>query len=140
MNESLPTVVIPAPEYFCNLAIFPAPSTIHNAPKFFLLKNVADVPIHQIGSVVAKYVPGSIYCLLPSVEKNNGTITVYKNKPSFLDSYTYCLEINGHGVDILNCKPHQTPAYSCKEKCSGCFISHFPSPNMVLCKWNKKKA
>ena len=138
MNESLPTVVIPAPDYFCNLAIFPAPSTIHDAPKFFLLKNMADVPSPQIGSVVAKYVEGSIYCLFPSFEKSNGTMTVYKNKPKFLDSYTHCLEINEHSVDFLNCKPCKTPASGYNAKCSGCFISHFPSPNTTQCKWKKK--
>ena len=143
MVESAPTVIIPTPEYFCNLAVFPAPSNINDAPKFFLMKNKAEVPIHQIGSLKAKLFPGSVYCLLPSKGKNCGSITVYKTKPTFLDSYTYCLEINAKCVEFLHCETHQPkpfPDSSYHEKCSGCLISHFPSPNTSLCRWNKRKS
>ena len=139
MDESLPTVIIPTPEHYCNLVVFPAPSSILHAPKFFLMKNKADVPKHKIGSVRVKYVPGSIYCLLPSTEKNHGEISMYRSKPGFLDSFTYCLEIKEDCVDFVNCKPYQPPSSSSAEKCSKCFISHFPSPNTLHCRLNKRR-
>ena len=142
MAESVSTVVIPAPEYFCNLVVFPAPSTVKDAPKFILMKNKADVPNHRIGSLEAKFFPGSVYCLLPSTEKNHGSISVYSIKPSFLDLYTYCQEINIKCVDFINCendlpKPSSDSSYN--GKCSGCFISHFPFPNTSHCKFDKKR-
>ena len=140
MVESVTTVVIPAPEYFCNLVVFPAPPTINDAAKFVLMKNEAEVPKYHFGSVEAKFLPGSVYCLLPSTERNHGIISVYNTKPSFLDSYTYCQEINPKSVDFLKCEADQPKASSCNEKCSGCFISHFPSPNTSRCKWNKKNS
>ena len=98
MKNSLPSVVIPAPEYFSNVVIFPAPATLHDAPKFYLMKNFPDVPKYQIGSLKVILYPGSVYCLLPSDDKNKGSVSVYQYKPSFLDSYTYCLEINPKSV------------------------------------------
>ena len=148
MEESLPTIVIPAPEYFCNVVVFPDP-TVTDGPKVFLMKNNCDVLRYQIGSVKVKYIPGSVYCLLPSIEKNNGSVSVFETKPSFLDSYACFLQIDIKSIDFLDCSPdiatnhvQMTEASidsSSSDKCDGCFSSHFPSPSMSRCKWNKKK-
>ena len=142
MDESLSSIVIPAPEFFCNVAVFPAPTTC-DVPKFFLMRNNCDVPRYQIGSVKVKYIPGSVYCLLPSIEKNVGRVSVYGSKPSFLDSYAYCLQINIRSVDFLDFNhvkiTEASTDSSSSKKCEGCFNSHFPSPSMSKCKWNKKK-
>ena len=98
MENCVPSVVIPAPEYFCNVVVFPAPATLHDVPKFYLLENVPDVGKYQIGSLQVKLYPGSVYCLLPSNEKSKGSLSVYPYKPSFLDSFTYCVEINPKSV------------------------------------------
>lgn len=150
MEESLPSIVIPAPEYFCNVVVFPDP-TVTDEPKFFLMKNNCDVLRYQIGSVKVKYmyIPGSVYCLLPSVEKNTGSVSVYSSKPSFLDSYACYLQIDMNSVDFLDCSHEITASHvqmteslidsSSSDKCNGCFSSHFPSPCMSRCKWDKKK-
>ena len=144
----MPTVVIPAPENFCNLVVFPSTTSMKES-KFFLLKNKADVPQENIGNVKVEFVPGSIYCLLPSKEKSIGCVSVYESKPSFLDSYAYSLEINVKSVDFFNCKfddkikePNMNEAFETSkrsEKCERCFLSHFPSPNSLQCKYKKKK-
>ena len=146
MENTSPTVVIPATEYFCNVAVFPAPATISDVPKFYLLDNVADTPKYHIGNVEVKYYPGSVYCFLPSTEKNQGSVSVYKSKPSFLDSFTYCFEIDARSVNFLGNDSNKASfPDSSKEallgnfqKCAGCFSSHYPSPNTFSCKWNKK--
>ena len=148
MDDSLASIVIPAPEYFCNVVVFPAPTT-SDVPKLFLMKNKCDVPRYQVGSVKVKYIPDSVYCLLPSDEENAGKVSVYESKPRFLDSYAYCLQIDIRSVDFLDCN-HDIISNHVKmteasldsnssEKCDGCFISHFPSPSMSKCKWDKKK-
>ena len=165
MENRLPSVVIPSPEYFCNVVVFPAPATLHDVPKFCLLKNVPDIPKYQIGSLEVKLYPGSVYCLLPSKDKSKGSLSVYQYKPSFLDSYTYCQEINPKSVvfqdavkeeDSFTYNRRDASEGSCptsktdgsdvsypatgstaNSKCAGCFNSHFPSPNMSKCKWSR---
>ena len=160
MENRLPSVVIPAPDYFCNVVVFPAPATLHDVPKFYLLENVPDARKYKIGSLQVKLYPGSVYCLLPSNEKSQGSLSVYPYKPSFLDSFTYCVEINPNSVVLSttanegdsperdvsegSCPTkktdgatdlHQKTEFSDNAKCAGCSKSHFPSPNMSKCKW-----
>ena len=97
-----------------------------------------------------KFIPGSVYCLLPSSEKCQGSVTVYKSKPSFLDEFRFSLEFKVESMVFLNCSPENAAQQSKQtevshiesrfEKCRGCFISHFPSPNTSHCKWKKTKS
>ena len=94
MEKSHSNVSIPLPPYFANLAVFPSPSNECEESRFYLLKNTDTVPVHGLSCASVKYYPGSVYCFYPSDEENIGTVTVYTSKPSFLDEFTYCLEMN----------------------------------------------
>ena len=146
MDVPTPSVVLPAAAHFSSVAIFPAPTNTKSS--FFLMKNTVDVPL-DLGSLMVPYYPNSVYCLVPSSKENEGNVSVYKSKPKFLDEFIYCLEINPKCVEILNGKndnirsPEQDHKkfsdMSIPKKCCGCFDTHFPKPNTLLCKWNKER-
>ena len=139
MFDPVPSVSIPAFPYFCNVVVFPAPS---NESTFFIIKKSADVPDTILGKLTVEYVPGSVYCLLPSNEKSHGSVSVYNSRPSFLSEYNYCLEINVKSLDCnlaSNLNPFKKYEAVRSDKCTGCFVSHFPSPNTSLCKLKKAK-
>ena len=134
MFDHVRSLLIPAFSYFCNIVVFPAPD--NDDSKKFLLKTKADVPDEIFGNLKVEYVPGSVYCLIPSSEKSQGAVSVYKEKPDFLDGYSYCLEINPESVVFPNSSRSDSvedkiTATSTEEhvskRCSGCFVSHFPS-------------
>ena len=43
---------------------------------FYVLDNNVDFLTDQIGSIEVEYIPGMIYCFLPSMEKRQGSVTV----------------------------------------------------------------
>ena len=149
MVEPVPSVSIPSFPFYCDLVVFPSPYKENEESSFFLIKMTSDVPSEVTGHFVVEHIPGSIYCLLPSSEESKGRVSVHPSRPSFLDNYSYCLEINKKSMAFHNQKsgnadePVGISEKDAEERnykpCYGCFVSHFPSPNTVLCKWNKKR-
>ena len=148
---TVPTVVFPSIPGFTNLIVFPFSSSKKDESKFFLLKKSADVPWWFSEVWEVEYLPGFIYCLLPSNEETLG-VAVYTRKPNFLDDFSYCFEIdqkaimvkthNSEAVDEDKTEELSEDARSVEiisELCDGCFKTHFPRPNRSKCIWNKKK-
>ena len=145
-DDPLPSVSLPSFPYFCNVVVFPSTDISPDDTSFFILKNTADVPDKITGKMCVKYIPGSVYCLLPSDERCQGTVALYKTRPSFIDEYSYCLEINKQSIDFPSFttdepeKMSETDGHVKRsERCVRCFVSHFPSPNTLNCKWNRNK-
>ena len=146
MVEAVPSVSIPAFPYYCDLVVFPSPYKHIAESSFFLLKKTADVPTEITGNLFVEFIPGSVYCFLPSCEKSKGTVSVHESRPSFLDDYSYCLEISKKSIDFLSSESESIGKLNNSERaveernlkpCLGCFVYHFPRPNTFLCKWNK---
>ena len=87
MNKAMPTVKVPVPSYQCNLTVFPAPTCYKDKSLFYVLGNSEDFLTDQIGTMEIEYIPGMIYCFLPSMEKRQGSVSVYTAKPNFIDSF-----------------------------------------------------
>ena len=142
MEKSERMVSIPVPPNFANLVVFPAPSKESDESWFYLLKNTDSVPVHGLSNVSVRYIPGSVYCFLPSEDENKGKVSFYSQKPAFLDEFIYCLEINKKVIQFQD-KVSQ-PVFNPQAKvetdllrCATCFSSHFPRPNTILCKGTK---
>ena len=144
MDHQQPLVSIPFISYHCNLVVFPSPHKT-TVSRFFILSNSAATPECSDDKVTFDYIPGSVYCFLPSSEKTAGKITVLSGQPSFVHDFTfsYCLELNPQALVFINSEKNDTSKSPGSQveprKCTKCFISHFPSPNTVICKWNKNK-
>ena len=162
MKMSQKYLSVPLPPYFANLAVFPSPCEVSDESWFYLLKNSSTVPVYGLSTVSVKYIPGSVYCFFPSIDEDIGTVKYYSRKPSFLDDFTYCLEINklriqfpgqdegkavipkddeaeGYGLDGCNMKGEDGKGIKNDTSCKGCFKSHFPRPNTKLCKFGRQK-
>ena len=148
VGEPVPSIAIPAFPHFYNLVVFPSPVKESDGSRFFILKKSADVPEYSSKKWLVEFIPDSIYCLLPSAEREQGKVTVYKNRPQFLDQYSYCLEINNKTVALQKIKSEtaETTKSAKKENlilneepCKKCFVSHFPRPNKMSCKFSLKK-
>lgn len=143
MSEQMSKVAIPTIPYYYNLAIFPSPLKGSPESRFFILKKSADIPRSDGRKWLVDYIPGYIYCLLPSDEKTHGLQTVYDRRPQFLERYSYCLEIDRKEVIF----PNENVVSEDKSKaddtniapCKNCFVSHFPRPNKMSCKFAMKK-
>ena len=126
------------------MVVFPSPYQ-NNESVFFLLKNTAAIPDMITGNHSMEYVAGYVYCFLPSSEESKGKVSVFSSRPSFLDQFSYSLEINKQFIDIkkidtvLNAPGNKVDKPEISGKCAGCFVSYFPSPNTSICKWKKKK-
>ena len=144
MDHQQPLVSIPFIPYYCNLVVFPSPHKT-TVSRFFILSNSAATPECSDDKVTFDYIPGSVYCFLPSSEKAGGKITVLSGQPSFVHDFTfpYCLELNPQALVFISSEKKDTSKSPGSQveprKCIKCFISHFPSPNTVICKWNKNK-
>ena len=148
MVQSPEFVSIPLAPYFCDLVVFPLPNKKSQETFFCLMKNCDDMPVYGLGSVLVEYIPGSVYCFLPSVGENHGTVRVFRSKPNFLDTFTFCLEINRLAIDFLTGgydsiiktpkKEDKAEEIDKSTKCTTCFITHFPQPNTLTCRWKKK--
>jgi hypothetical protein len=144
MSQQVPSVAIPAIPFFHNLVVFPSPTSESNDSRFFLLKNVADVPMCSSEKMWVEYIPGSIYCFLPSTERNQGRVSVYESKPNFLDDFSYSLEINKNSIVFQNLKSEAEEVSTIEDEtvsveCRRCFVSHWPRPNKRLCKFGQDK-
>ena len=154
MEKPQCTASILLPPYFANLAVFPSPFNESEESRFYLLKNTDTVPVHGLSSVSVKYYPGSVYCFYPSDDENIGTVTVYSSKPSFLDEFSFCLEMNkqamefnvqetDHVVEMKGRDDVSSPSTGPgavlvqRSSCKSCFISHFPRPNTKTCRGAK---
>ena len=145
MDESVAFISIPAFPFFCNVVVFPSPISSTLEPNVFILKKTSEVPDVILGKLSLEYVPGSVYCLLPSADQSHGTVSVFKARPSFLKEYSYSLQINKESLDLVSCSsvgnlcklPQKLSEVIGSDKCTGCFVSHFPSPNTSICKWKK---
>ena len=148
MADQVPSVAIPAFPHFYNLVVFPSPVRESDESRFFLLKNDADVPKCSSETLWLEYIPGSIYCLLPSCERNQGSVSVYESRPSFLDDFSDSLEINKQSMVFLNNKSEaaefsnvmpELETKTINSECGKCFVFHFPSPNKKICKFAREK-
>ena len=145
----VPSITIPVFPNFCNVAVFPASNKARGESLFFLLKKTAVIPKESGEKFWVEYLPDSIYCLLPSTEINQGSVTMYSSRPDFLDKYAYCLEINKLSINCSNTvsDSHATPTLSSgpilpstnTSRCQKCFVNHFPRPNTKLCKLKKQR-
>jgi hypothetical protein len=100
MENSVPSVIVPAIPYFCNLVVFPAPLSGLDS-SFHMLKTSDDVPVDPQETHWLEYIPGSIYCFLPSSHRNKGTVSFFKSRSCFLNKYTYSLEIGKQSIVFL---------------------------------------
>ena len=55
-----------------------------------------------------EYLPGYMYCFLPSYEADRGTIQVYDYLPDFLLDFLYCAEIHGLILDKISKYPDES--------------------------------
>ena len=148
MDNIFPSVSIPSFPYFCNMVVFPSPCN-EDVSAFFIVKKTAAVPEHSCQKLLLEYLPGHIYCLLPSSELNHGTVSRYSSRPNFLQEYSYCLEIDKNAIsfnripsvsdDLPPSASESMPKTSNFSRCSSCFVSHFPRPNTKLCKFSLKR-
>ena len=94
MAESTPSVALPVIPGFCNVAVFPSPQKNCHESRFFLLNNSAALPVWSSKVFMVEHIPGSIYCLFPSTEDSQWNMCYYPIRPSFIQKYSYCMEIN----------------------------------------------
>ena len=147
MDSSIPTVNIPLIPYYCDVVVFPSPYKENNKSWFYVLKNTAAAPGMTSSKTSFEYIPGSVYCFLPSAGECTGRIRVFSSKPSFLDKFIYCLEISPKALDFEKTDADQEDTQICSkvaavessERCTKCFVLHFPSPNMLQCKLKSRK-
>ena len=144
MSQQVPSVAIPAIPFFYNLVVFLSPTSESNESRFFLLKNDAGVPKCSSEKLWVEFIPGSVYCFLPSTERNQGGVSVYESKPSFLDDFCDSLEINRKFIVFQNIKSDAEEVSKIEDdtvssECGRCFVSHWPRPNKMLCKFGQDK-
>ena len=146
MAAHTPTIHIPAIEGFYNLIVFPSPLKDWVETNVYVLKRSAEAPKYPSKMWEVEYVPGFIYCLLPSTEKSLG-VAVYTSKPGFLDSFSYWHGIDMKAILIKNNTDDSSPKTESEninntgsaKICDRCFVSHFPQPNMKSCKLAKER-
>ena len=145
METFIPTISIPIIPYYCNVVVFPNPGGQIDSP-VFVLKKTAAVPEVLSQNILLEYAESHVYCLLPSKQMYQGTISFRESRPHFLQDFSYCLEIDRKAMYI--CKspaqeesqvplPHKRSKKMSPKSCKGCFRSHFPRPNTKLCKFSK---
>ena len=148
MDDPILSITIPFIPYFSNIVVFPLPRK-ENCAKVFILKKTADVPEASNEKFRLEYLPGHVYCLLPSKEMQQGQIFLCKSRPNSLKQFSYCLEMDKKYIsfskttlgldnaDFQNIKKESHFGEIKSEDCKGCFIYHFPRPNKRLCKGRK---
>lgn len=144
MDQHQPLVSIPSIPFYCNLVVFPSPHKATDVSRFFILSNSPVAPDLSDEKVTFDYIPRSVYCFLPSLDKAAGKITLLSGQPSFVHDFTfpYCLEINPKSLEFSHLEKNdvsKSQAEPMAKRCIKCFKSNFPSPNTLLCKWNKNK-
>ena len=134
MSQHQPLVSLPFIPYYCNLVVFPSPHKNSDVSRFFILSHSAAAPEYSDKRVTFDYIPGSVYCFLPSAEKYSGKITMLSSKPSFVSdfSFPYCLEVNPNFLDFSNSdrkdktkQPRNQDGSTSDEdteRCTRCFI------------------
>ena len=138
MDKLTQTVRLPVPVYQFNLVVFPAPTCQQDNSRFLVLQIQQDINERQIGYLELEYIPGMVYCFLPSMEKYQGSVSLYTSKPGFLGSYSVCFEVNVKSLVFSYCK-QETKLEKSVTKCDGCFLNHFPSPNSLKCKLKRDR-
>ena len=102
MDSSYPIVKIPMIPHYCDVVVFPSPCKENNKSWFYVLKNTAAAPGITSSKTSFEYIPGSVYCFLPSVGESTGRVRVFSSKPDFLDKFSYCLEIRPKVLEFEN--------------------------------------
>ena len=143
MAKSVQTVKVPVPAYQCNLVVFPAAAYFKDISMFYVLQMKDYISTEAVGSLEVEYISGMIYCFLPSTEKWNGYVTMYTSKPTFIDSYIGCMEVNVKSLIFSNCRLETfsidgSGNNKILQRCVGCFVNHFPSPSTLKCLLRKQ--
>ena len=138
MDKLIQTVRLPVPVYQFNVVVFPAPPYHQDNSRFLVLQIQQDITKRQIGYLELEYIPGMVYCFLPSMEKYQGSVSLYTSKPDFLGSYLVCFEVKVKSLVFSYCK-QETKLEKMVTKCDGCFMNHFPSPNSLKCKLKRDR-
>ena len=69
MDKTFQVIRVPVPVYHCDLAVFPAPFYYQGISRFFVLQTKISDLEDDAGSLEIEYIPGMVYCFLPSSEK-----------------------------------------------------------------------
>ena len=146
MDTCPSTISIPVIPYYCNVVVFPLPPGVdYDDSPVFVLKKSALLPAASDHDFTLEYLPSHVYCLLPSIQMQHWTVSLYKSRPAFLKNFSFCLQIDPRTVFISkNCTVIEELALPAGlegsiSTCKGCFVSHFPRPNQKLCKWDQSK-
>ena len=75
---------------------------------FFLLKNNAVKPNITGGTHWLELLPDWVYCFVPSMEIDKGTVHVYDHMPEFVKDFDFCMEIFAK-IDSVATMEHKTP-------------------------------
>ena len=147
MESSFQTISIPIIPYYCNVVVFPLPldAGCHKESTVVVLKKTAEIPAVSGQYYPFEYLPSHVYCLLPSKEMYQGTVSICKSRPTFLNQFSFCLQVDpkivGSTGTLSVSDAPQSPAddLGSLKSCRGCFVSHFPRPNSKHCKLEKQK-
>ena len=85
LNQRIIDSIVP-----CFLNLYPTLQSQHfltstspvqesDGSRFFVLKKSADVPEYSSKKWLVEFIPDSIYCLIPSTEKEQGRVTFFKS-------------------------------------------------------------
>ena len=147
METFFPTISIPFIPYYCNVVVFPLPlaAGCSTESTVFLLKKTAEIPVASGHYIPFEYLPSYVYCLLPSKEMHQGTVSICKSRPTFLSQFSFCLQVDPKIVAITKTLSVSDTLQASAEdvrsikSCKGCFVSHFPRPNTKICRLTKSK-
>ena len=78
--------------------------------KFYVLMNNGVLSRETGGSHWLTYLPGYMYCFVPSYEAVKGTVTVYDYLPDFLLDFQFCAKIQDVNFDLSGGKNYQQGA------------------------------
>ena len=60
---------------------------------FYILKDNAVKPLLTGGVHWLEFLPGHVYCFLPSLRGDVGSVRVYDHMPEFIKDFSLCMEI-----------------------------------------------
>ena len=69
---------------------------------FMILKNEPKESVPTGGTHWLEYLPGFVYCFVPSTESNSGKVYAYNYRPEFLKKFFYCQEIRNVRSPVVN--------------------------------------
>ena len=121
LKNMFPTVSIPSFPYFCNMVVFPAAGGQEES-SFWILKKTSALSKDSGRKLLLEYLPGYIYCLLPSSQEHQGTVSMNTSRPNFLKDYTFCFPSKHSQVDLLPALvDDEDQEIDIPKGCSSCF-------------------